>query len=133
MSEIKPVLDYVLASSSELTTWALGVGAGSVATVLGTSYRRPSLISHRLPYLLFVPGWLCLAVSLNKGNDLVGRYLASKMVSAEAVKTISSGMNDLFDTQRATLLYALVFFTMWLATYLYFWIFDDSFPGKEQK
>ena len=55
------------------------------------------------------------------------------LVSAEAVKTISSGMNDLFDSQRATLLYALVFFTMWLATYLYFWIFDDSFPGKEQK
>lgn len=133
MSDAKPVLDYVLTSSSELTTWALAVGAGTVAAVLGTSYHRPTLLIHRLPYLLFVPGWACLAISLYKGNDLSGRYLASKMVSPEAVRTIASAINDLYDAQRVLLLWALVFFTLWLAIYLYFWIFDDAFIAKEKE
>jgi hypothetical protein len=94
----------------------------TVAAVLGTSYHQLRLLNHRLPYLLFVPGWVCLAISLYKGNDVSGRYLSTKMVSSDAVRAIASDINNLYDAQRTLLLWALVFLTLRLAIYLYLWI-----------
>jgi hypothetical protein len=133
MAEAISVLDHVLASSGQLTTWALAVVAGTVATVVSTSYRRPQHLSWRLPFLLFIPGWSCIAYSLYVGNELVGGFLASKMVQPDRLRAIASKINDLYDDQRNFLLYSLVFFGLWLIIYLVTWTFTEEFQKGESK
>ena len=133
MADPTPVLDYVLASSGQLTTWALAVSGGTVAAIVSTSYRRPPHLNWRLPFLLFVPGWLCIAYSLYVGNVLAGRFLASKMVQADKLRAISSHINDLYDDQRNFLLYSLAFFGLWLIVYLITWTFTEEFQKGDAK
>lgn len=133
MAETTSVLEHVLASSAQLTTWGLAVAGATVATIVGTSYRRPSSLAWRLPFLLFIPGWSCIAYSLYAGNRLVGAFLASRMVQPGAVRDIASKINDLYDAQRDFLLYSLVFFGLWLAIYLMTWMFTDEFEKGDAK
>ena len=133
MADATPVLDYVLGSSAQLSAWALAVAGGSVAALLSTSYRRPERPLWRYPFLLFLPGWVCIANSLYAGNNLVGRFLASKMVSVDKLRDIASKINDLYDDQRNFLLYSLVFFGVWLAIYLAVWTFTDEFKKGDAK
>ena len=133
MSEVAPVLDYVLASSAQLSAWGLAVAGGSVAAVVSTSYRRPQHVKWRYPFLLFIPGWSCIAYSLYAGNNLVGRFLASKMVQSDKVRDIASKINDLYDDQRNFLLYSLAFFGLWLLAYLAIWTFTDEFQKGDTK
>lgn len=131
MADSTSALDYVLASSSQLTTLALAVAGTSVAAVVSTSYRRPHQLKWRYPFLLFIPGWACIAYSLYSGNQLVGSYLASKMAPGQ-LATISSRVNDLYADQRNFLLYSLVFFAVWLIVYLTIWTFADEFGGEKK-
>ena len=133
MSEATPVLDYVLASSAQLSAWALAVAGGSVAAVVSTSYRRPQHLKWRYPFLLFIPGWSCIAYSLYAGNSLVGGFLASKMVTPEKLRNISSKINDLYEDQRNFLLYSLALFGLWLAIYLVVWTFTEEFQKGDEK
>lgn len=133
MTESTPVLDHVLASSGQLTAWALAVVAGTVATVVSTSYRRPMNLTWRLPFLLFIPGWSCIAYSLYVGNELVGAFLASKMVPADTLRNIASNINNLYDDQRNFLLYSFVFFGLWLAIYMITWTFTDELQKGNEK
>jgi hypothetical protein len=133
MADATPVLDYVLTSSGQLSTWALAVAGGSVAAVVSTSYRRPKDLNWRLAFLLFIPGWSCLAYSLYAGNALVGSFLASKMVRATALPAIAANINKLYDEQRHFLLYALAFFGVWLVAYLLVWTFTDNLEKADTR
>jgi hypothetical protein len=133
VADATPVLDYVLASSGQLTAWALAVSGGTVAAIVSTSYRRPRHLKWRLPFLLFVPGWLCIAYSLYVGNILSGKFLASKMVQPDKLREISSKINDLYDDQRNFLLYSLGFFGLWLMIYLVTWTLTDEFEKGDPK
>ena len=133
MTDIPNILKQVMDSSAELSAWALAIGGGTVAVIVSTSYRRPTLLLLRLPYLLFVPGWICIAYSLYLGNKVVRKYLASIMVRQEQVASIASQVNDLYAYQRSHLLYSLIFFGVWLLIYLISWIFVESIqPGGDK-
>ena len=89
--DIPNVLKLVMDSSSQLSGWALAIVGGSVAVIVSTSYRRPDALRWRLLYLLFLPGWICIAYSLYLGNKLVGKYLASIMVRQEQIASSRDG------------------------------------------
>jgi len=127
MSDIPSILKQVMENSSQLSGWALVIGGGTVAVIVSTSYRRPDSLLWRLPYLLFIPGWMCLGYSLYLGNNLVGKYLASIMVEQKQAAVIASQVNDIYATQHSYLLYSLEFFGLWLLIYMLFWIFSESF------
>jgi hypothetical protein len=127
------ILEQVTANSGQLTGWALAVAGATAITIVSTSYRRPQRLRWRLPYLLFIPGWYCVAYSLYSGNRLIGSFLAAIMVRPELRREISSEINDLYDVQRSFLLYSLVFFGVWLLIYLLTWIFDDSLYAGDKK
>ena len=133
MADIAGILAHVVENSAQLSTWALAVGGGSVLAVLSTSYHRPTQLRLRLPYLLFLPGWLCLGYSLYLGNAIVGKHMAALMVKQEHVRAIASSINDLYSDQRSYLLYALVCFAVWLVIYLLCWVFLKSFKEEKEK
>ena len=130
MADAVSILKLVSEASSLLSTSAVAIFGGSVAAVVGTSYRRPPSVHWRLPFLLFVPGWLSLARSLYLGNLISGRYLASTMVPTTELPKIASFMNDEYAGQRDWLLYSLCFFAVWLALYLYYWTFGPATAEK---
>jgi hypothetical protein len=131
MPDIPSILKQVMENSSQLSGWALVIGGGTVAVIVSTSYRRPDSLLWRLPYLLFIPGWVCLGRSLYFGNKLVGKYLASIMVEQKQVAVIASQVNDIYANQYSYLLYSLEFFGLWLLIYMLSWIFSESFHTGE--
>jgi hypothetical protein len=126
MPDIPSILKQVMDSSTQLSGWALLIGGGTMAIIVSTSYRRPTLLSWRLWYLLFIPGWVYIGYSLHYGNILVGKYLASIMVREDQVAAIASQINDNFADQHACLLKSLIFFGLWLLIYTLHWIFYDN-------
>ena len=73
---ILEALQAVAARSDAMVEWALLVVAGSIAAIVSTSYIRPQVLRPRLIYLLFIPAWLALAVSLYFGDQVARRHLA---------------------------------------------------------
>ena len=125
MGDALAVLKLVADGSAQLSTTALAVFGGSVAAVLGSSYRRPDAFWWRAPSLLFVPGWICLAVSLYLGNVISGRYLASNMVGVSNINSIAERINDDYASQRGWFLASLIFFGVWLLISLCYWVFIE--------
>lgn len=130
--DIVAVLKQIAESSAQLSTSALAVFGGTVAAILGTSYRRPNQLRWRLPFLLFVPGWICLGQSLYLGSVISGRYLAATMVKRSEWMDIAARVNDDYASQHDWLLASLVFFGAWLVVYLLYWVLADI-PDKEAK
>lgn len=125
------LLKQVLDSSSQLSAWALAVLGGSVAAIVSASHHRPATLAARMPYFLFLPGWLFLGYSLYLGDQITGKYLASTMVRATDVAKIASQINDIYSDQRAYFLYSLASFAGWLIAYLFAWISMTTF--REEK
>lgn len=126
------ILKQVLDSSSLLITWALAIGAASVATIVSTSYIRPASFLHRLPYLIFIPGWFSLGYSLYLGDKLARSYIALLMVKSEIAKTIPPQINDLYSDQRWYLFQSVLFFGIWLVIFLLTWVFSNQISYRDK-
>ena len=129
-------LEQVSNGSAQLVTWALAVLAGSVATIVSTSYLRPMIRSVRCIYLLFLPGWFFLGLSIYYGEKISRRYIAAKLVSDENLAKIAKIVNQEFGNQRLMLEIGLLIFALWLIAFLIWWVFGDwsvSDHSKENK
>ena len=125
MIDTVAVLKQIVDSSSQLSTTGFAVMGGTVAVVIGASYRRPTDLRWRLPLLLFAPGWLCVGWSLYLSNVIASRYLAATMVGASDLAKIAERVNEDFGDQRFWLMASLVFFGIWLLVSLYYWVFVE--------
>jgi len=104
-------------------TWALSIIGGTIATILGTSYMSPQMKSFRMIYLLFIPGWALLSISIYYGDLVSRRYIAAGFVANEQLRDILRAMNTDYEMQQWTLFAAIVVLTIWLISYLVWWIF----------
>ncbi len=105
--------------SRTLVGWCLVIIAASVAAIVSTSYLRPLSLYARLMYLLYIFGWLCLALSIYYGDKVSRRAIAAVFSPDGArLSQIGFAMNSDFDYQRG-----LFFFAVWLLIYLLWWIF----------
>ena len=129
-------LEQISSGSAVLVTWALAVVAGSVATIVSTSYLRPMNRAMRSIYLLFIPGWLFLGLSIYYGEKISRRYMAAKLVPEENLSKIAKLVNQDFGNQRLMLEIGLLIFALWLVVFLIWWVFGDwsvSSHSKENK
>jgi hypothetical protein len=67
MDDVYAALKVVADGSSQLVTWALALAAASVAAIVGSGYLRPSKAWRRI-YLLFLPAWLFVGISVYFGQ-----------------------------------------------------------------
>ena len=93
-------LEQINNGSAGLVTWALAIVAGSVATIVSTSYLRPMNRAMRCIYLLFIPGWLFLGLSIYYGERISRRLMAAKLVPKENLQEIAKLVNLDFGNQR---------------------------------
>jgi hypothetical protein len=113
-------------NSSGLTGWALTLVGASILAIASTSYLRPLSRRTRYIYLLFIPGWFFLALSIYNGNKISRRYTA--VTFTQDIKTlaqIGNSMNTEFAAQLSHFQWALFFFSIWLLCYIVWWIFVD--------
>ena len=132
MQDMRAGLQAVVASSATMVTWALAVGAGSVAAIVGTSYLRPKQRWARLIYLLFPVGWTLMGWSIYYGNAIARDGVAAQLVAQDqALQGIGADMNSTYISQQCALTVGLAVFGVWLLLYLAWWIFNDDFPKEK--
>jgi hypothetical protein len=118
--------------AQNLTQWALLIIGGSLVTVVGTSYYRPDSRRMRFIYLLFVPAWILLAVSIYEGTLIQRKYLAYLYANPSGVRyqilvdRILQDINNEATNQFLTLEWALVCLGLWLVAYLFWWIESEK-------
>ena len=132
VNDTKP-WEGALAFSQTLSQWALLIVAGSIVVLVGSSYRRPRILTYRLIYMCFLPGWLFLGYSLYYGMQVQQKYVAFILkTSRDATDTsrMAEAIRSFLGCQRWSLEWALVSFGLWLVLYLLWWLFNQE-PEKE--
>src|SRR5271166_4554543 len=69
------------ALGQSLSQWALLTIGGSLIVVVSSSYYRPKTQKMRLAYLLFLPAWVLLAISIFNGAIVQRVYVAFLVAS----------------------------------------------------
>ncbi len=114
-----------------LSQWDLLILAGSLVIVIGTSYYRPKNRRMRATYFLFIPTWLCLALSVYQGISVQRSYVAYLVASRgspqpKLLAQIAENMTSATRNQILSLEIALVFAGIWLLIYIVWWVFTNQ-------
>lgn len=126
-------LKTIAEGSRTLIGWGLAIIAASVAAIVSTSYIRPHNKKIRLIYLLFIPGWLLISLSIYYGDKVSRRYIAATLVTKnEILRAIGNNINSEFSSQLAFLQLSLFFFSIWLLLFLLWWVFGSWSTAAEQ-
>jgi hypothetical protein len=118
--------------AQSLSQWGLLIIGGSLVVVVSTSYRRPQNPKVRAAYLLFIPMWCCLAVSVYQGINVQRSYVAYLVASRAATpnqQTINSIAESITNATRYQILsleIALLFGALWLLIYIVWWIYSKQ-------
>jgi hypothetical protein len=111
------------AGSTTLTGWCLGILGATVAGIVAGNFLRLTGIG-RWVYLLFIPGWVCLGVSIWYGDSVARRLAAAGFTgNQERLEEIATSMNSDYGNQREWFQFALLTFGIWLAFFLVWWAF----------
>ena len=118
-----------------LSQWCLLIIGGSLVIIVSTSYYRPKSPRVRAAYFLFVPAWLCLAVSIYEGIRVQRSYVAYLVGSRQGPNIqlsnqIAETMADATRKQILSLQAALGFVGLWLLIYVTWWIVSGQHGGK---
>jgi hypothetical protein len=112
--------------SNTILGWVLAIIGGSILIIVSTSYIRPVDKKIRLIYLLFIPGWSFLTISLYYGDKINRRKIAAALVGDEGIlKNIGYEINKEFSSQLLYFNIGISIFIVWLIIYLIWWIFGN--------
>ena len=125
-------LEATAEHANEVGAWSLAILAGSVAVIIGTSYLRPAMLIVRAFYLVFIPGWVLLVLSLYSARDVNAGYLASLLVAEKYLEQTTRCVNLALARQLDYLAVGTFFFALWLVGFLFWWIFSAA-PQVESK
>lgn len=118
------------AFAQSLTQWEFIIIGGSLLILLGIDYYRPKSVVLRSCYLLFLPAWTLLAVSIYYGIRVQEAYLAYVLVAKTTASGISETMNSDAHMQIVFMEWGLIVFGIWLLVYLLFWVFCKELHDK---
>lgn len=124
----------VAENSQNLNNWCLLIITASIAAIVSTSYLRPSNCWFRAIYLLFIPGWILISLSIFCGVSISNSYISLMLVKNEYVRHNATQIDMDFASQLWYLKGGLFVFGVWLIVFLLFWIFDDKLsttPGEQ--
>jgi len=120
-----------------LSQWDLLIIAGSMIIIVSTGYYRPQSRAMRFIYFLFLPSWVLLALSIYKGIEVQGSYVAylvaARHANAAVIENISGKMNDNVTSQILFLKVALLCLAAWLILYILWWVLSDKISGEGTK
>jgi hypothetical protein len=117
--------------ASKLAAWTFTIIGGTILIILSDSYFHPMCSCLRLIYLLFIPGWVFLAVSIYYGTNTMRRAMAAEFWAEkqDPLIDIFKKSNKDFSNQLQTFRIGLLIYAIWLMLYLIWWIFS-TLPTK---
>lgn len=122
--EILASFSAVSGSSQQLVNLASAFLGGSVALLIGTTHVSPANKLVRVIYLILLPCWVFLAVSILYGDKVLRKYLAATVADTDIkVKVIFQEANGIYACQLNYIRLAMLFFGIWLFAYIIWWIF----------
>jgi hypothetical protein len=125
------IFEAATSLANSLISWALVMIGGSILAILGTGYYRPEALWVRLSYLSFIPAWIALSSSVYAGTRVQSVYLAALFVAHPDLSSLKVTLNRDALAQIARMEWGLVWFGVWLAAYLIWWIFfGNRSPNK---
>jgi hypothetical protein len=118
-----------------LSQWSLLIIGGSLVIIVSTSYYRPANPRIRAAYFLFIPAWMCLAVSIYQGIRVQRSYVAYLVGTRQGPNVqlsnqIAETVADATRKQILSLQIALVFVGIWLVIYVLWWVIAAQPGGK---
>lgn len=120
-------LKSIAENSSTLIGWGLALVGASVIAIASTSYFRPVRRKIRSIYLLFIPGWFFIALSVYNGDKISRRYTATAFAQKrDSLLQIGNYINTEFDSQLTYLHIGLIFFSIWLLLFILWWVFGRA-------
>lgn len=121
----------ILDGSNTLTSWSLTIIAGTILTIISTSYFRPVNLRIRSIYLLFIPGWICILISCYQNNLISRRFMAAVFTRNNGiVLKIAGQVNIAFSEQLKYFKIGILFFSIWLVLFLLWWIYGELEVSK---
>lgn len=119
-------LKVIAEESRNLTGWGLAIIGASVIAIASTSYFRPPSKRVRLTYLLFIPGWLLIGLSIRDGEKVSRRFAAAAFAQKrDTLVQIGDFINNGFGSQLTYMQWGLGFFSLWLLVFILWWVFGD--------
>ncbi len=120
------------AGATTVTGWSLTILGATVAGIVAGNFLRPSAIVRGI-YLLFIPGWTFLGVSISYGDKVTRRLAAAAFTEDRtALGQIAAAMNSDYAAQRGWFYLALLIFGLWLALFLLWWVFAKFEPKSKR-
>lgn len=120
-----------------LSQWDLLIIAGSMVIIVSTSYYRPRTRKMRLAYFLFLPSWILLALSIYRGIEVQGSYVAylvaARTNNTQRIGGIADKMNDDTVSQILFLKLALACLAVWLIIYIFWWVLSEKLHEENPK
>lgn len=117
-------IEKIVEGANTRVGWSMTLIGVSLLTILSTSYVRPVHRWAKLMYLLFIPGWVYLAMVIHAGDKIVRRGIMAALYP-DRIPSIERKINDEFMSQLQNFNNGLIFFGAWLLCYLFYWIFSD--------
>ena len=114
--------------SSTMVTWALSTIGGSIAAIVSTSYLRPKNVRIRRIYLLYLPAWVFLGLSIGCGHVIERRHIAAHFAPStrlDRLQQIAQLINDDYLYQQDFLAAGLAILGIWLTFFLLWWVLGD--------
>ncbi len=114
--------------SQSLSQWALLIVGGSAAVILRDSHVRPDkrLVSYL--YFLFVPGWVCEALTMFYGTRVQGAYIGYLASPHPDPVHFFTKVNEFAIHQDTVFEIGLASFGAWLVAYLVWWVVCNKKP-----
>ena len=140
-----PFMKAAAAYADSQVQWCLLIFGGTIAILVGTSYRHPRGLL-RYAYALFIPGWLGLAMAIYHGNSVQRAILAHLYraipASTDAAKVAASAKEFAAtkvtvtadaDAQQWWLYFGLICIAVWLVVFTSCWIIRGSLEVREKE
>lgn len=124
-------IEIIVSCAGNRVTWSLGIFAGSLASIVSTSYIRPPNRINRFLSLLLIPGWVRLYNTIDTGDKIIRRAIVASNYPDN--KIVLDQINDDFIMQIDYFNQALIIFCAWLSLYLLWALITDLFPKHLKK
>ncbi len=123
-------LSAVSGGASLIMGWALAIFGATAVGLIGGKYLHPTG-AFRFIYLLFLPGWLFLAISIFYGERVTRRLTASAFAkdNEERLFQIGDAMNKDYYKQQWYFQLSLLTLGAWLVCLLIWWVLTGDISG----
>ncbi len=134
--ERKKIVDgykFIADASDGLNSRGLLIIAATIGMIVGTSHLRPRRRWSRGIYLLFIPGWLFIAVSAFFSFRITRGYAGLPLGRFDSLGDAQNLIHSNLWWQMFFFQLGFAFFAFWLIGFLLLWIFDDEFSSKNTR